>query len=166
MWIYLPINPDPWAIGPVSVGKRNGKMIPIVGRNAQLDAFKNAVREELESQGVKKVNYSNYDIKFFFWRKLESNTGGSRKNIADATNMQKATEDALQDVLIGNDRDVKSIQSIIVDQGPDVKKPGILIYLTYYDLSVVDMIPEEMWDKATGIEPEPLFDNSWGGPLV
>jgi len=164
VWIHLGVNPDPWAIGPLGVGKRNGKYIPYVGRNSQLDAFKEAVKEELASQGVTKVEYDRYSLKFFFWRRLDSHSRG-RKHYADATNMQKALEDALQDVLIGNDRDVRHVESTIVEQGTDVPG-GIVIYIEEYDHEETKIIPHEMWDKINHTEPEPLFDNTWGGPML
>lgn len=161
-WFHIPINPDPWAIGPLSVGKRNGKYFPIVGRNAQLDAFKHAVAEELESQGVTPVDYDEYALRFFFWRRLDSHEKG-RKHHADATNLQKATEDALQGVLIGNDRNVRLVHSEIVAQGPDVN-PGILIHIEDYRTTpyLSPDIPEAMWDKATRVTQQAtLFDNTW-----
>lgn len=158
-WFYIPINPDPWAIGPLSVGKRNGKYFPIVGRNAQLDAFKHAVAEELESQGVTPVDYEEYALRFFFWRRLDSHASG-RKHYADATNLQKATEDALQGVLIGNDRDVRAIYSEIVAQGPDIK-PGIVIHVEHYSFHTSPEIPDEIWDRVHAAEQPSLFDNTW-----
>lgn len=130
--IYLDVNPEPWAVGPLALGRRNGKMFPKMERNASVHAFKEAVREELDlSQFSKMPPEFRYELKFFFWRRLDSYIGESGRkanaHVADATNMQKALEDALQGVLIDNDRDVQIISSTIVEQGPGVK-PGIGIY--------------------------------------
>lgn len=163
MWIHLSVNPDPWAIGPLGVGKRNGKYFPYVGRNTQLHAFKEAVREELELLQVKPVPYDTYALKFFFWRRLDSHAGG-KKHVADATNMQKALEDALQEVLIGNDRDVRDIQSVIVEQGSDVK-PSILIHIDSYGGEVLEQIPDDIWETVENTpEIQTSFNNTWNGP--
>ena len=49
-------------------------------------------------------------------------------NYADSTNLQKSTEDALQGLLYGNDRETRYVSSEIVDQGPDVH-PCIVVHL-------------------------------------
>lgn len=130
--IYLDVNPEPWAVGPLALGKRNGKMFPRMERNASVHAFKEAVREELERIEIEPMPPEfRYRLEFYFWRRLESYIGESGRkanaHVADATNMQKALEDALQGVLIDNDRDVQIVGSWIVEQGPDVE-PGIGIY--------------------------------------
>lgn len=166
IWIYLPINPDPWAIGPLSIGKRNGKFFPIVGRNNQLDAFKQAIREELESQDIGMVDYPTYRLSFWFWRRLDSNTAGTKKHVADTTNLQKATEDALQGVLIENDRNVVDVHSVTVAQNPTVK-PGILIRIEDWELYGFDEdeIPDEMWTQINAPEVKAFSDNRWSGPV-
>ena len=160
-WFTLDINPDPWAIGPLSMGKRNGKFFPKVGQNAQLASFKAAVAEVLD--GVTPMPTGEYDLEFYFWRRLDG-TGRNTKHVSDATNLQKATEDALQGVLIDNDRNVRRIRSEVVDQGPDVR-PLIVIRARLYDGLNPDSIPGHIWEQIDRIEDEPdLFDNSWGGP--
>ena len=160
-WFYVPLNPDPWAIGPLGVGKRNGKYVPYVGRNIQLDDYKKAVAEELVSQGTELVNYDEYALRFYFWRRLDAHESG-RKHQADVTNLQKATEDALQGVLIGNDRNVRSVYSEIVAQGTDVK-PGIVINVEHYASTshLTPEIPDGIWDKVNSTEQDTLFDNTW-----
>lgn len=132
-YIYIPINPEPWAIGPLGIGKREGKFFPYVGRNQQLDAFKQAVAGELDEH--EKMPEGEYQLQFWFWRRLDSyQTQKGRahtKHQADTTNLQKATEDALQGVLFDNDRDVRKVTSEIVAQGPDVIG-GILLHVQEY----------------------------------
>ena len=126
MWYALDINPEPWAVGPLGVSRHGGKLTPYMGRNQQLDAYKEAVRDELITRypGLIKVMPPYYELDFFFWRNQAIYEGANKtvqKNIADATNMQKATEDALQGMLIENDRQVVHVSSTIVAQGPDVR---------------------------------------------
>lgn len=126
-WFSLDVNPEPWAIGPVGYSRRGGKMSAYVGRNQQLDAYKEAVREALGSQPLQD---GTHIVHFFFWRNRAEYTTAQarthRKHEADLTNLQKATEDALQGVLFANDRDVREVHSYLVDQGPEVT-PRILI---------------------------------------
>lgn len=121
-WFVLDVNPEPWAIGPVGSGRKNGKMYSFVGQNAQLKAFQEAVREEIGDPGI--FIDGKVELKFFFWRnRAEYKTHQARthrKHEADVTNMQKSTEDALQDVLFHNDKDTNFIQSVLVEQGADV----------------------------------------------
>jgi Holliday junction resolvase RusA-like endonuclease len=134
-FVYLDVNPEPWAVGPLALGRRNGKMFPKMERNASLHAFKEAVREELEGH-IQMLPEGTYQLEFYFWRRLDSYIGESGRkanaHVADATNMQKALEDALQGLVFGNDRDVKRIYSEIVEQGPDVV-PGIAVSAMTYE---------------------------------
>lgn len=133
-YVYLDVNPEPWAVGPLSLGRRGGKMFPKMERNASVFSFKEAVRGELKDR-IQGMPPGVYDLDFYLWRRLESYIGESGRkataHVADATNMQKALEDALQGILFDNDRDVRRIRSEIVEQGPDVV-PGIAIYATEY----------------------------------
>lgn len=162
-WIYLEVNPDPWAVGPLGVGRRNGKMYPYIGPNKQLQAYQDSIRAELASLGITSYDGEErtWRLRFWFWRQIESHSGG-KKNYADATNLQKATEDAIQDVLIGNDRFVADIHSIIVEQSPTTK-PGVLIYLEDWELFGHDQyeIPDVMLEKIAAPAVELKSDNSW-----
>lgn len=134
----LPINPEPWAIGPVGVTHNTGKARGFVGKNLQLDNYQKAVREMLTQQiaGIEGPELFPMavpcKIKFWFWRRLDSYqvvTGRkSSRNWADATNMQKALEDAIQGILTGNDKHNHQIGSEIVHQAEEVL-PGIIIDL-------------------------------------
>jgi Holliday junction resolvase RusA-like endonuclease len=159
-WFVLSINPDPWAIGPLGVGKRNGKMFPYVGRNTQLDSYKQAIKEELRE--IEPLPQGDYELNFYFWRRLDEH-GSGRKHIADATNMQKATEDALQDVLFDNDRNVRDIRSVVVEQDSDTT-PCVVIRARLWQGLNPEEIPEHVWEQVDHTETTPLFDNTWGGP--
>lgn len=116
-WYSLSVNPEPWEIGPVSVVRRGAKLMPSVAPSQQLVYYKHAVHDILENRYPNDWSCElppHYSLDFFFWRDT------TKGNYADATNLQKATEDALQGILIGNDRDVIRVCSTVVEQGPDV----------------------------------------------
>ncbi len=158
-WIYLPINPEPWAVGELSLGRKNGKLFPKMSPNKQLQAYQDAVREALEDQDMLPVG--QYSLTFYFWRlrsQYQGRTRRVRKHQVDATNMQKALEDALQGMLFDNDRNVQDIHSVIVGQGPDIN-PKILIRAS---LARQVELPREALDAIiAGQKSEPEFDNTW-----
>lgn len=165
-WFHLPLNPEPWAIGSLGLGKRNGKMFPTMSPNPQLAAFKAAVAEEMA--GVAKLPEGEYVLEFFFWRVLDDYETASgrrhRKHQADATNLQKATEDALQDVLIDNDRNVQYVTSTIVEQGPNVK-PCIVIRADRWLGLDPDRIPQHMWEIIdSDVKQDTLPLDDWQAP--
>lgn len=161
------INPEPWAIGNITIayGKNGGKF-PKVGQNVQLRTYQDAIAESVRQEWPRDMIPGKVSLEFFFWRKQDEykSARGStdRKNEADATNMQKATEDALQSVLYENDRDVSSIYSEIMEQGPDVE-PKIVISFTVYVPTTIDDFPGEVKAKLLAGGPTPS-DNSWNGP--
>lgn len=132
----IPVNPEPWALGEISVvrNKSTGKLIPKVGPNANLVTYQEAIRAELESAGAQ-MRLPKYALRFSFCRVNASYTSASgrtlHRNAPDATNMQKATEDALQGVVIGNDRDVVSVQSVMLPVALDEKQGWVLIEILY-----------------------------------
>lgn len=160
-WYVLKINPEPWAIGPVGFSRRGGKMSAYVGRNQQLDAYKEAVREEVGNVEMLKGKLS---VTFYFWRnRAEYKTPQARihrKHEADATNLQKSTEDALQGVLYANDKDNHHVQSFIVEQGPDVEGRVVVCVKECPDFNTDD-IPSSIWAEIDddGVTPyQPLFN--------
>lgn len=166
-WFKLDINPEPWAVGPVGYSRRGGKMSAYVGRNQQLDAYKEAVREVL---GEQTLAVGLHTLHLFFWRNRAEYTTPQarthRKHEADLTNLQKATEDALQGVLFGNDRDVREVHSYLVEQGPEVT-PQIIIGIESWTepaipsdaLALVSDDPQLPFDddSATWSPPEEVF---------
>lgn len=145
-WFLLDVNPEPWAIGPVSVGRRGGKVYPIVGRNQQLDSYKQAIAEELGDEHEFIVG--PIQLEFYFWRNLAEyktpQARAHRKHEADATNLQKATEDALQGILFKNDKDVKDVRSVIVEQGSDTVG-RVLFSIRQWDGQY--FLPPEIWEQ-------------------
>ena len=164
-FIVIPVNPEPWAVGSLGIGKRNGKFVPRLSPNPQLVSYKEAIKEHLADEEM--LPPGKYALEFYFWRRLdqyELESGRKhRRHVADATNMQKATEDALQGVLFDNDRDVQWIHSLIMEQGPDVD-PKVAI-----GVKVID--PDEEEELKANVEfliadhaiksRVQTFDNSW-----
>lgn len=167
-WFVLDINPEPWAIGPVGYRRSGGKMSAYVGQNKQLDAYKQAVREAiLDLDPI--MEQGKVDITFFFWRnRAEYSTPQARthrKHDADATNLQKATEDALQGILYENDKDNTHVESWMMEQGPGVT-PRIVIHCQDALLLPTGKIPPSVWAQILGGTPTapPPSDNVWRGP--
>jgi hypothetical protein len=70
-------------------------------------------------------------LELYFWRQVNTYDDDGRRRVggyADATNLQKATEDALEGRLYANDRQVVQVRSTVVGQGAAVE-PRILIGL-------------------------------------
>lgn len=165
-WYHLGINPEPWAIGALGVGKRNGRMVPTVAPNHQMVAYKEAVAEELD--GVEPLPPGTYSLTFYFWRlveNFETDNGRKFKNFADATNLQKATEDALQGVLFDNDRNVRDVRSVIVDQGYDIK-PAVVIRADMSAGLNPNEIPPQMWELIDSNESQLKLDDSFSTPDI
>jgi len=154
-WLHIPLNPEGWAMGPLSTGRKNGKIFPKIGRNQQLHAYKEAVADYLDGEEV--LPKGEYDLYFYFWKQLDSyeTESGRRhqRHEADATNLQKATEDALQGVLIDNDRHVRKVGSTIVEQGPHVVGQ-VVIRATRWDAFDPHDIPDEMWRRVDAYNAE------------
>lgn len=165
-WFCIGINPEPWAVGPLQVGRRNGKVFPTMGRNAGLAAYQEAIREELGDDFI--PIKGKQIVRFYFWRNqptyLTEAGRMHQKHVADVTNMQKALEDALQGVIFDNDRDTWDIRSVIVDQGPDVIGKVLFSVEPLGAWSLT--IPSECFKIITEIDGELtrktiVQDNSW-----
>lgn len=127
------INPEPWAVGQVGVRNVKGKPQPFIGPNPQMVTYKNAIAEEIKKQNPVLINHP-CAVWFYFWRKLDKYTTvedkGHQRHIADATNLQKSTEDALQGVAITNDRLVVQTCSLVVEQSIETN-PGLVIVMNW-----------------------------------
>jgi len=165
-WFYVPVNPEPWETGGLAIHRRGGKTFPVMTPSGRLEAYKEAVREELAAYD--QLPWREYQLTFYFWRKLEASlTVESGRRITphqvDATNMQKALEDALQGVLISNDRDVRRIESVIVEQGTAVKTPRTFIRADKWIGFEVDELPSEPFDLMAHRESERRSDKLMTG---
>lgn len=123
------INPEPWAVGQVGTRQIQGKARPFIGPNPQMVTYKNAIAEEIKKQHPVLIDVP-CEVTFLFWRRLDKyvtlSDKGHQRHIADATNMQKATEDALQGIVVTNDRLVQVVASHVVEQSVDTN-PGLII---------------------------------------
>jgi Holliday junction resolvase RusA-like endonuclease len=135
------INPEPWAIG--SPFRRGNKGLGI-SPNTKLKAYQDAIREEFPLQNAHaRLHEGDLSVKFYFWR------SSAYGNLADATNLQKATEDALQKILYHNDRSNHHVQSDVMEQTPETN-PHILIIV-------------EPWEKPEILIPISAKAPKWAG---
>jgi Holliday junction resolvase RusA-like endonuclease len=144
-WFALRINPEPWEIGPLSVGRKNGGLFPRVGQATNLHMYQEAIREDLRERDIEMLD-GNIILRFFFWRqqaqyKSTATDRQVQRHVADATNLQKGLEDALQGILFANDRMVDDVRSVVVEQGPSVS-PLIVIGIDSHNGSVPDGVLE------------------------
>lgn len=166
----LPINPEPWVVGNAYVGRGGGKAFAKIAPDKTLQLYQNAVRAELEAQGAEPVP-GKYMLELYFFRQNAQylDTAGRKRtrNTPDVTNMQKATEDALQGVLIDNDRNVVDVSSHLIAAGTDVD-PMVVIHLTYGLELSIHKIPrvimesiQKLKDRRDKIAKKAADDNVW-----
>jgi hypothetical protein len=142
----LAMNPLPWKVGPVTTGRKGGKIFGRVGPDRELQGYQEGVRELLEDKAY--MYTGDVEVRLWFWRNMEPyltpQARTHRKHQADATNMQKAIEDAIQGVLIENDRNVRRITSTIVEQAHDIE-PCVVIQILPWQGFDPDVLPEHVW---------------------
>lgn len=114
------INPEPWAASTFGITRGGGKHQFRAHKNQVLatyqKAVKDTVREKYPDHTLLRVPL---DVEFFFWRQInkwQGESGAAQNQYADATNLQKALEDALEKVVYTNDRLVKRVRSWVVEQ--------------------------------------------------
>lgn len=125
------INPEPWVAPEGALGRRNGKIFIQFHKSAGLASYQLAVAEEIILQNGHLPDSpldEDLQVTFWLWRELgqAETTRKTNRNVADATNMQKALEDALQGVLYKNDKRNHDVRTIIVEQSASTL-PNILI---------------------------------------
>lgn len=146
-YIIEGVNPEPWAASEGAIGKRNGKPFIQFHKPEQLRQYQESVKDIFSTMNPHHVEYiHDIELVFYFWRQLTvyepMGEGKSTQQAAraDATNMQKALEDALQGILYKNDTEVKSIRSVVVEQERDTE-PCILICAgTYTDRAEINAV--------------------------
>lgn len=128
------INPEPWTSPTASVGRKGGRVYARMVKDRGLAVYQEAIREAIEP-ALEQAEPTDEPITlvFYLWRQrtryVTKSGRMAQKNAADATNMQKALEDALQGLLFANDRQVQAITTHVMEQGPEVE-PKILIHLS------------------------------------
>lgn len=149
-YIVWDINPEPWRVPGVP---RYGKAV----KNGKLVAYQQALKDELPDQNpTAHIHEGLLYVDFFFWRSTAANQP------ADATNLQKATEDALQGVLYVNDKSNRYVSSMVCEQSPTTQ-PVILVRIREFDPElVVPVLPERRtvgrWEDDSWTPPdEELF---------
>lgn len=124
------INPEPWSAPEVSIGRKGGKMFPMVYKSDTLRAYQEAIKDHFSEEKRIFGDDEPFRMTFWFWRNLPdyeiADGKKSRRHVADATNLQKSLEDALQGIFYKNDRWCLDIRSRIVKQDEDTV-PGIVI---------------------------------------
>lgn len=160
-WYLLSVQAEPWTTGRISVGKKNGHLHVKLSPDAQLQIFQEAVREEMVNC-IPLPTSSKYSLTFFVWRQIESyvTTAGKTvvRNAVDATNVQKALEDALQGNLIENDRDVAEIRTIMVEQERNTV-PYIVIKAEPWAGLNPEELPESIWRDMDESAVKLLFED-------
>ncbi len=128
------LNPQPWKGPKLGTVRKGGKIVPVSYPNDEIIIYQEAVKEYIRDEypDLEQIVPGDFGLRvtFWFWRSL--NYGGQRRNPADATNLQKALEDALQGILYDNDRFNRTVSSHIVMQGRDIE-PLIMITAEPYE---------------------------------
>lgn len=151
-FVIKDINPEPWTPGTISTGKKNGKTFGRMTKDGGLLAYQQAIREwfKLNHPDLIHRHAAYYttvpvSLEFRLWRQRAQYQGPSgrmvRKSQADATNLQKALEDALGEgtingervpgILFKNDNQVQDIRTVIEEQGYDTDSK-IIIRIKYH----------------------------------
>jgi Holliday junction resolvase RusA-like endonuclease len=126
------INPEPWEAPTASMARhrQTKKLYISMTKSSQLRVFQEAVQTSFKETYPEVIpGTEECEIDFLLWRRLAQSDAGDRKiraHIADATNLQKALEDALQGILFVNDSQIRRIETIIMEQNQEVE-PAILI---------------------------------------
>ncbi len=157
------INPEPWT-APSFARRNKGKSD--VYKSESLRVYQEAIAEEFVRlyPNVKPTD-EPCEITFCFWRELGRYKVGdgrkSQRHVADATNMQKATEDALQGILYTNDNLVTIVRSVIMQQDEDTD-PGVLILFNRHP-----RIPSDCAKYASDVRdaPAPPRRSNIRGPI-
>ena len=162
-WFVLDVNPYPWKVPPISVGRKGGKVFPKVGRDEGLFVYKESIKAALAREETTFVT-GPIALYMWFWRNMPTVQGKKLRHEADTTNIQKATEDALQGILFGNDADVASVHSVRVAQGVDVP-PMLVLCVSPFTMpmlqSSVDFPDAVKWHISELHNRKPESNNEW-----
>jgi Holliday junction resolvase RusA-like endonuclease len=130
-WVWG-VNPEPWRAPGFT--HRGRAIVPV--KDGKTEAYQEALAEEVVSQNPDlTMHEGELIVEFYFWRSTAYNMP------ADATNCQKATEDALQGVLYVNDKSNRRVSSMICEQSPETF-PAIIIRISKWNPRVVPVLPE------------------------
>lgn len=121
-WVVLDINPEPWTSPEVNIGRKGGKIVPIVYKREQVRQYQEALHDHIKATYNPEPLTCDLELYLYFWRQLDK----PNSKLVDATNLMKSTEDALHGLLFENDVHCKRTLTHIVEQGVDVR-PTIVI---------------------------------------
>jgi Holliday junction resolvase RusA-like endonuclease len=134
-WTVAGINPEPWTSPEVSIGRRGGKMVPIVYKRERVRAFQEALHDYIRDECEKPELLSGeLELSLYFWRQLEA----PNSKRVDATNLQKSTEDALHGLLFDNDSQVRRVHSTIVEQSVGIHPLIVIVWQPWQDQPDID----------------------------
>lgn len=146
------INPEPWTAP--NMTRAGG-----VYKSETVRAYQEAISDEFQNSYPNVTPTSDpCSITFCFWRELGGyEVGDGRKanrHIADATNLQKATEDALQGFLYVNDNLVRIVRSVIVSQTADTHPALLILFNRHVDIdpsyqTMIDLLLAKSKVKST-----------------
>lgn len=125
LYITDGVNPEPWESPKGSVARAKDKKFYVqMHKPFKLRAFQEDFAETFVNQNPDAMLLDGQvRMEIYVWRNVDREV---KANIADATNMQKAIEDALQGILYENDRQVVDCRTVIVAQST-VTEPAIVI---------------------------------------
>lgn len=156
-WFVLPVNPYPWKVPPFSPARKGKKIFVKAGRDEGLHAYKQAIKEIISNAEPLEIE-GDVEIEMWFYRNIGAyethQARTARKHEADTTNLQKATEDALQGVLFKNDKDVVKITSFRVEQSPNAKS-FIVIRARQHDGRLPVFPPEVEYEISNLLADKP-----------
>ena len=139
------IEPEPWTTGEIMIGRKNGKAFGRLSKPESLRAFQEAVKEEFPAQNPHaEMLEGDLQLTFWLWRST-----AERRQRADATNCQKALEDALQGILYKNDRSVRDVRCVVVEQ-EEGTYPHIIIEIKPYTEAIHPGLPENPLKMTDG----------------
>jgi len=151
-WYWITgINPEPWTPG--TAFRYGGGRGAGIAKQGKLRAYQEAVGEEFAYQNPHYVPMiGELSLTFYFWRST------AHGNVADATNLLKSTEDALQQILYVNDRQNRHVASTIMEQSPETA-PHILITIGAWERPEIEVPAGVIIPKYADIDWKPPDDD-------
>lgn len=162
------INPEPWTAPDVNIAYgKNRRPYPQVSTGSIQRAYQAGIRESV-LEAYPKIEMFPDDAKLclriWVWRRLDEyqtvKGKDQSRHAADMTNIQKATEDALQGILYRNDTQCKVVQTIEMEQDhttsmqllvvvDDHDRESLRMMAEAYLLSLDDIVTPEMPGNVT-----------------
>lgn len=151
------INPEPWVAPEGAIGRKGGKVFVQFHKSAGLTGYQEAIREEVVLQNGHLSEWlaardEKLQVTFWLWRTLDASEVDDRRrtrNVADATNMQKALEDALQGILYKNDRKNVDVRTIVVEQTSDTMPHITIEVRSGHDITTPEPPERPTYSKHT-----------------